>query len=336
MRDRPKEDYERYVEQVDVLTDAIAVMRTGRPHSARTERSGRWAVRHPRFTGAGFHVMIQGTCQLVPENSAPIGLGPGDAVFLPHGSAHALSDGLSALRPDSPATPLTELGDQILPDAPGGSAVMLCGAYLLDGARPHPLFAELPEIVHLPARVGRHASLRTTIDLLGTELERSHPGADAIMSALLDALLTYMVRSWLDATPDRQPATGWSAALHDPATAAALSCIHADPAYRWTVEELATRAGLSRSAFARRFTALVGRPPLAYLSWWRMTLAARLLRESDAPLSTVARQTGYTSEFAFANAFKREYGVAPGRYRRNRPAASSTGSTLAHPFPDRY
>jgi AraC-like DNA-binding protein len=128
----------------------------------------------------------------------------------------------------------------------------------------------------------------------------------------------------------------WSAALHDPATAAALSCIHADPAYRWTVEELATRAGLSRSAFARRFTALVGRPPLAYLSWWRMTLAARLLRESDAPLSTVARQTGYTSEFAFANAFKREYGVAPGRYRRNRPAASSTGSTLAHPFPDRY
>lgn len=72
---------------------------------------------------------------------------------------------------------------------------------------------------------------------------------------------------------------------------------------------------MSRSAFARRFALLAGRPPLAYLSWWRMTLAARLLRESDAPLSAVARQTGYTSEYAFANAFKREFGIAPGRYR---------------------
>jgi len=79
---------------------------------------------------------------------------------------------------------------------------------------------------------------------------------------------------------------------------------------------------LSRSAFARRFTALVGRPPLTYLSWWRMTVAARLLRESDAPLSTVATQIGYASEFAFANAFKREYGIAPGRYRRERLSAS--------------
>jgi AraC-like DNA-binding protein len=318
---------------MDVLTDAIAVMRTGRPHSARTERSGRWAVRHPRFAGAGFHVVLQGSCQLIPDTGAPIGLGSGDAVFLPHGSAHALSDGLSAPLPDSPATPLTELHDQITPDGPGGSTVMLCGAYLLGGARPHPLFGELPETVHLQARVGRHASLRTTIDLLGSELERPRPGTDAIVSALLDALLTYMMRSWLEDTSGRDLAGGWSAALHDPAIMAALSCIHADPAHRWTVGELAARAGLSRSAFARRFTALGGRPPLAYLSWWRMTLAARVLRESDAPLSTVARQTGYTSEFAFANAFKREYGIAPGRYRKHKPAAPAQAALRAHTAP---
>lgn len=124
-----------------------------------------------------------------------------------------------------------------------------------------------------------------------------------------------MIRSCLEQAPDHPPAAGWSAALTDPAITAALNRMHADPARRWTVAELAAAADLSRSAFARRFTTLTGRPPLAYLGWWRMTLAARLLRQSDAPLSSLARQTGYTSEYAFANAFKREYGIAPGRYR---------------------
>ena len=297
---------------MDTLSDAIAVMRTGRPHSARAERSGRWAVRPPPFAGAGFHVVLQGSCQLIPEGGTPIGLGSGDVVFLPHGSAHALSDGSPGPLPDSPATPLTDLRDEALP---GSSVIMLCGAYLLDGARSHPLLSELPAVVHLPARVGHNATLRTLVDLLGAELTRCAPGTDAIVPALLDALLTYMVRSLLEEASDRHPATGWSAALTDPAIAAALNRMHADPAWRWTVAELAAVAGLSRSAFSRRFTMLTSRPPLAYLSWWRMTLAARLLRDSDAPLSSLAKRTGYTSEYAFANAFKREYGIAPGRYR---------------------
>jgi AraC-like DNA-binding protein len=92
--------------------------------------------------------------------------------------------------------------------------------------------------------------------------------------------------------------------------------VHADPARPWTVEELGTRAGLSRAAFARRFATLVGRPPLTYVTWWRMVTAGRLLREEDIPLRLVAQRTGYTSEFAFAKAFRREYGVAPGTYRK--------------------
>jgi AraC-like DNA-binding protein len=92
--------------------------------------------------------------------------------------------------------------------------------------------------------------------------------------------------------------------------------MHADPANSWTVESLAARAGLSRAAFAKKFHTMVGEPPLTYLTHWRMTTAARLLRESDAPLASVAARTGYGSEFAFAKAFKREYGQAPGGYRR--------------------
>ncbi|MGO4748136.1 helix-turn-helix transcriptional regulator, partial [Streptomyces sp. 2MCAF27] len=116
-------------------------------------------------------------------------------------------------------------------------------------------------------------------------------------------------------------AQGWAAALRDTAVAPALAAIHQMPATQWTVESLAARSGLSRAAFARRFNALVGEPPMAYLTRWRMTTAAQLLQESDAPLTTVAARAGYGSEFAFAKAFKREFGLAPGLYRRQARAA---------------
>ena len=135
------------------------------------------------------------------------------------------------------------------------------------------------------------------------------------MPALLDTLLLYLLRAWwLTECGDRS--TGWSAALRDPVVAGALRALHDDPARPWTVEELGALGGLSRAAFARRFTTLVGRSPLAYLTWWRMTTAGRLLRTADLPLRAVAERSGYSSEFAFAKAFKREYGVAPGQYRK--------------------
>ncbi|WP_434453348.1 helix-turn-helix transcriptional regulator [Lentzea sp. E54] len=92
--------------------------------------------------------------------------------------------------------------------------------------------------------------------------------------------------------------------------------MHRDPAHRWTVTELAERAGMSKTAFARRFTALAGQSPIAYVTWWRLSVGARMLLDGEETLASVARRVGYTSEFAFATAFKREFGVAPGRFRR--------------------
>jgi transcriptional regulator GlxA family with amidase domain len=135
------------------------------------------------------------------------------------------------------------------------------------------------------------------------------------VSALLDLLLLYMLRAWFADRSADSP-TGWPAALADPAVSAALRGMHAEPEAPWTVRGLGERAGLSRTVFAQRFTALVGKTPLAYLTWWRMSLAAGMLRETDAPLSAVARRCGYSSEFAFAKTFKREFGVAPGVFRR--------------------
>lgn len=302
---------------MDVLSDAIAAMRTGRPHSSRTAKRGAWGIRFPASDGAGFHVVLQGSAWLLgAEAAGPVRLGPGDIVFLAHGFGHGLAD-----HPDSPLEDFELEPDGSWPAQPDpgavapGETLMLCGAYQLNRARAHPLLSELPPVIHIPAQVGRHPQLRAAVDLLGAELAEPHPGSHAIVTGLLDTLLVYLIRTWwLRERPEETG--GWAAALRDRAVTAALQAMHGDPAKPWTVQELAAAGGLSRAAFARRFTSLIGQPPLGYLTWLRMTNAGRLLRETDTPLRALAARCGYGSEFAFAKAFKREYGVPPGGYRR--------------------
>ncbi|WP_055589504.1 AraC family transcriptional regulator [Peterkaempfera griseoplana] len=322
---------------MDVLSDAVAAMRTGVPHSSRTRLHAPWGLRFAPLQGAGFHVVLQGSCWLLPTAGEPIRLGVGDVAFLPRELGHAIADDPTTPLVDSPAGQPAGPGE---PGAPlrapdawaagvdgagqGATTVLLCGAYRLDQSRAHPLLAELPDVVHLPARVGQQPALRGAIELLGRELAAEPlPGAVGALSALLDVLLLYILRAWHEEQAGHS-VTGWGAALRDPAVAAALRAVHREPARPWTVQTLAAEAGLSRSAFAQRFTGTVGSPPLAYLTWWRMTFAARLLRETDAVLRSVAERSGYTSEYAFAKAFKREFGTAPGRYRAAaRPARQS-------------
>ena len=310
---------------MDVLSDVITVMRTGQPRSARVAWHAPWAQHFASVPGsAGFQVILQGPCWLITPDTDPVPLAAGDVVFRPHGHGHTLADNPStpptapACDPNDPQILQRYASDTVgIPtgiDVP--ATVTLCGAYQLDPARTHPLLTDLPELIHLPAHLGRHPALRATVDLLATELEHPRLGTDAIVPALLDTLLLHILRTWLEQQPAPSAATGWAAALNDPATTAALQAMHRDPARPWTVATLAAEAGLSRAPFARRFTALLGQPPLTYLTWWRMTTAARLLQESDAPLSAIAGRVGYASEFAFANAFKRQYATAPGRYRR--------------------
>lgn len=309
---------------MDVLSDIIAVMRTGEPRSARVQWHAPWGQRYSPVPGAGFQVILQGSCWLIPAASEPIALSVGDVVFFPHGGTHGIADSLSTPLGEHVCDPSDGARfEQRYAGPPAGqtrqhsaTTVTLCGAYQLDPARAHPLLTDLPEIVYFPARRGNRPELRAAVDLLGSELDQRRPGADAIIPALLDTLLLYILRAWYEEQSTHGAATGWAAALRDRAIATALDSIHRDPAVSWTVDRLGVQAGLSRAAFARRFTALTGQPPLTYLTWWRMTIAARMLRDSDAPLSTVAKQAGYGSEFAFGAAFKRQYGTAPGKYRR--------------------
>jgi AraC-like DNA-binding protein len=306
---------------VDILSDTLAAMRTGPPISTRTDARAPWSVRFPAVAGAAFHVVLRGTCALIPAEGDTLWLGPGDLVFLRRGCMHVLCS--------DPATPPvlfnpSRLNDSspitcLVMDGPGAQTSWLCGAYQLETGRPHPLLSQLPNVIHLPNAPGRYPALCSAIEQLSGELEQPRPGSDSIVGALIDLLLLYTLRAWQDEQPGQERAS-WAAALADPAVGEALRAIHADPGAAWTVESLGRRAGLSRAAFARRFTALVGEPPLTYLTMWRMTLAARLLRETPVSLGGVGARVGYGSEFAFAKAFKREYGVAPGQYRRQRAA----------------
>ncbi|MFE6870053.1 AraC family transcriptional regulator [Kitasatospora sp. NPDC057692] len=311
---------------MDVLSDVVAVMRTGEPRSARVEWHGAWGQRFPGAPGAGFQVVLRGSCWLLRDDAEPVRLDAGDVLLLSRGQGHGLADHpstpLAEPACDPHSTPRRQTGAVGGADGPGGpeepTTVTLCGAYQLDPSRAHPLLRDLPDVLHLPARPDRHPELRAAMGLLDSELAAPRPGSDAAVTALLDLLLLLVLRAWAD---ERAPLAdgrtgGWAAALADPAVSRALDAIHRSPERNWTVETLAGEAGLSRAAFARRFAALVGRPPLGYLTWWRLTTAARRLDGTDEPLNSIARQVGYGSEFAFAHAFKREFGLPPGRYRR--------------------
>ncbi|MFJ2740599.1 cupin domain-containing protein [Streptomyces sp. NPDC087440] len=231
---------------MDILTEALSSMRTGQPTSVRTEGRAPWGLRIPPVSGAGFHIVLSGTCWLVPLDGAsggrPIPLGPGDVVFLRGGAGCVLAD--------HPSTPYArEQTDQYRDSLPIGTVTvggdgprtsLLCGHYRLDQSRPHPLLRQLPDIVHLPAGPGRHVELGAAVRLLAAELETPRIGSTGIVPALIDSLLLYILRAWLDDQP-RTGGAGWAAAFEDPAVAPALNAIHEDPAHPWTVEALAGR-----------------------------------------------------------------------------------------------
>jgi AraC-like DNA-binding protein len=302
---------------VDIMGEVVTAVRTGRPFARRTDLYGTWGLRFRGDDGAGFHVVLEGSAWIVPPIvSAPVRLGVGDVVFVGKADGYTLAH--------HPDTPLQEV-DSIAPkeqwpipvpqpgERPG--TVLLCGVYALERRRPHPLIAQLPRVIHLPARATIGEPLRSVVDLLGAEVPRDDASLGAAVPALLDLLIIYALRAWY-AREAECGAQGWARAMQGGPVRTGLENIQRSAATPWTVAQLAAASGVSRSAFARDFRALVGEPPLTYLTRWRMIIAARLLRETDLPIEAVAARVGYGSSFAFGKAFKRWIGDAPGAYRR--------------------
>ncbi|MEO8334332.1 MAG: AraC family transcriptional regulator [bacterium] len=299
------------------LDDVLDMLRVRGAVMAHLRAHAPWGIRLARAPGATFHAVTAGSCWIRVPGESPRELLAGDVVLLPAGVAHTIASDASgpakAWDRVAKARARNAAGEICL-DGPGGSAHVICAAYDYDRDVAHPLLSLLPPTLFIS---GQHGSgtgaVQRTVRMLRQELSGRAAGRGTIIDRLIDVLFVYVIRDWIMARHEH--GTSWLSALHDPVLGRALTIMHSAPSVPWTVETLAREVSLSRATLTRRFTALVGEPPLSYLTRWRMDLAARELRETEDAVSAIARRVGYTSEFAFSRAFSRAQGNPPGRYR---------------------
>jgi AraC-like DNA-binding protein len=294
---------------MDLISEVVRSVRVGSA-GVRLIKLASAGIRFAAFDGSGFHIIMRGTCWLIGPGD-PVPLRPGDIVLTSSGAEHGLSHTPCALPDLQLAAP-----GWLPPVSEHASFEFLCGAYRLDHGHAPQYLRALPDLIALSPDYDRHPELRSLIDLLAGDVSVAQPGSGATRRALLDLILVQALRQW----HEQDDTSGWPAVTH-PGIAAALREIHENPHQQWTVGRLSEVAGMPRTAFSRRFTTAVGRPPMSYLTSWRLGRAARLLRETDALLARIAPQVGYSTEFAFSAAFRREYGVSPGRFRSTPPTA---------------
>jgi AraC-like DNA-binding protein len=321
---------------VDVLSNVLAVTQMGKTTLTQVELEPPWGVEILTPRKAMVHVVRRGGgWMFVDGERAPIRLSRGDVVLVASGLRHAIVSDL-----DVKPVPLTEAVTRMkrrltarrltngsaTPDGDGQRArnseneneneiaKFVCICYEFDDGAPHPFLAMLPKLIHLSCdEVEADSPRQAIVRLLLSETVGGRPGSELVVPRLVDTLFVFIVRGWIDSQPPGK--TGWCGALCDSHLGRALGLIHATPERHWTVESLAREVALSRAAFASRFGKLIGEPPLAYLTRWRMHLAARLLRTTDDSVEAIAPRVGYDSVPAFGKAFRRHFRVPPGRYR---------------------
>jgi AraC-like DNA-binding protein len=304
---------------VDALADVLAVARISGSVLAHVHAHEPWGLDLELPNGAAFHAVTAGSIWLEVDGEPARRLMPGDVVLLPTGLRHLLlsAPGVPARRYDSDlkAELITATGDLAIP-GPGPPSRFLCAGFTYDNELAQPLLSLLPPVLLVSAAdEGPETPLQSTLRLLMGELSRHQIGSEAATERLIEVLFVHVIRSWLDASANSTPPS-WLTGLRDAVVAQALGLLHAQPERAWTVDELAAAVHVSRSTLVRRFNDLVGEPPAAYLTRWRIELAARLLRESEQPVGRISHLVGYTSEFAFSRAFSKHRGEPPGRYRK--------------------
>ena len=192
---------------------------------------------------------------------------------------------------------------------------IVCGYLAVDRRLCGALIDALPRVFRVRAGAGEvHSWLQTYLRIHLVAGSEHQPGAACVLAKLSELMFVEAVRRYVDALPAEQ--SGWLAGLNDRFVGKALGLMHGSATRSWTVDDLAREVGLSRSAFADRFTALIGRSPMQYLTQWRLTLAAHALQTTRKPASVVALEVGYDSEAAFSRAFRRAFGAPPATWRR--------------------
>src|SRR5687768_1566918 len=316
---------------MDPLSDLLRVVRLDGAYFYAVEAAGPWRVEtvaarelSPRIMPAAehlisYHILTDGGCFGGLLGEEPVELAPGDVIVFPHGDAHVMSSGsdvpggAEVLR-----SPAGRYPDPVVLGHDGPRASLVCGFLGCDRRPFNPLLASLPRRLHM--RGMSNAWLDGLTRQLSNDSRLGRAGADGVLTRLAELMFIELLRRHLASLPPGQ--TGWLAGLRDEIVGRVLGLIHARPAHPWTLDELAREAASSRSSVARRFSDLVGQPPMQYLAQWRMQVAAGLLAESGAKVAAIAAEVGYHSEAAFSRAFKKATGVAPGAWREGRGAGT--------------
>ncbi|OSZ75062.1 AraC family transcriptional regulator [Hydrogenophaga sp. IBVHS1] len=268
-----------------------------------------------------FHLITEGECHVELEGEEPMRLTAGDVILFPQGDAHRMSSAPGL--PPAAGTPLKELLQrrprQLNYGGGGATTRLLCGYLACDARLARLLLAGLPPLVRVNVR-GSNAGvwLEASVRYALAEARSPRAGGAGVLAKLAEVLFIEVLRLYIHEQSAGR--TGWLAGLGDRIVGASLNALHHKPAHAWTLDELARSAGTSRSVLAERFQLLVGSSPMQYLTQWRMMLAANLLCRSKAPLAQIAQDVGYQTDTAFIRAFRREYGVPPATWRRNRHA----------------
>lgn len=303
---------------MDALTDILNTLRLSSSLYFRTELTSPWGIEVPaKNKVARFHIVIRGQCWLQVNDDDGIHMSNGDLVVIPHGASHQLAD-----TPMTTTRPLSEVLEEVdyVGEGPlvygggGAGCCLVCGEFSFDDFGSHPLLENLPKKLYVSGDTSYNTQwLDSAIGFIAHEAAKLEPGAHAIIDRLSEIILIQVIRATLAANEEHIP---FLSALTDSRINRVLSAIHANPADDWSVERLGQLVNMSRSSFSNRFTELAKMTPLQYVIFVRLQKASRLLAETLTPLITVAENIGYQSEAAFSQAFKKQYGMRPGEFRR--------------------
>jgi len=297
----------------DVLSDVLNHLNLRSVRCTRLEASGAWSLRFSLRTTLKFVAVMKGNAWLIPDGQDAVQLFEGDTFFLANAASYVVTsdptltpiDGLQAFDWDTGETACFG----------GDETIMLGGGFDVGGDPIDFLLKAMPRVIRFSAQDHSATALRLSLSLLNNELEVSRIGGDAASKSIADVMLVHALRAY--AFRGDHPAPTWLNGLAHPKIRRALEGMHGNPEYAWTVDNLARAVGMSRSSFARTFTETVGKPPLAYLTQWRLERACAALRKGVEPMSNIAQAAGYGSESAFGLAFRRQFSISPGRYRNN-------------------
>ena len=300
---------------MDPLSDVLALLKPRNYMSAGFDAGGGWSIVFPdQHDSIKIGAVVSGGCWLSVDGVAEaVRLAAGDCFMLPCGRRFRLASDLRLPAREAAEVFAAARDGGVVTHNGGGETFLVSSRFALDGAHAGLLLRMLPPIVHI-RDAPEQAALRWSVERMMQELRQPQPGGFLVIQHLAQMMLVQALRRYLgDAEAS---GTGWLFALGDRRMMAAIGAIHADPAHRWTLEELGARAGMSRSSFAAKFKAAVGATPIDYLTRWRMLLAADRLAAGREPVSTIALSLGYESESAFSTAFKRAMGGSPRQYGR--------------------